>query len=53
MLADLFHAPGNGLENSCGTATIGSSEAILLAGLAMVSNSIIYMATVIPSSKII
>ena len=26
MLADLFHAPGKGIENACGTATIGSSE---------------------------
>ena len=30
MLADLFHA-----EGPCGTSTIGSSEAILLGGLAM------------------
>ena len=30
MLAQLFHA-----EEACGTATVGSSEAILLGGLAM------------------
>jgi glutamate/tyrosine decarboxylase-like PLP-dependent enzyme len=30
MLADLYHA-----EGVCGTGTVGSSEAILLAGLAM------------------
>ena len=33
MLADLFHAEDP--SNPCGTSTIGSSEAILLAGLAM------------------
>ena len=30
MLAQLFHA-----DEACGTATVGSSEAILLGGLAM------------------
>ena len=30
MLAQLYHA-----EEACGTATVGSSEAILLGGLAM------------------
>ena len=34
MLADLFHAPGLG-KDATGTACVGSSEAILLAGLAM------------------
>lgn len=33
MLANLFHAEEG--EAPCGTSTIGSSEAILLAGLAM------------------
>ena len=33
MLADLFHADDP--SNACGTSTIGSSEAILLGGLAM------------------
>ncbi|QDZ18476.1 glutamate decarboxylase [Chloropicon primus] len=32
MLADLFHAEGKG-EDACGTACIGSSEAIMLCGL--------------------
>lgn len=35
MLADLYHAPATGVEGSVGTATLGSSEAIMLAGLAM------------------
>lgn len=35
MLANLYHAPDASLENSYGSATIGSSEAIMLAGLAM------------------
>lgn len=34
MLADLFHSPATG-EQATGTASIGSSEAIMLAGLAM------------------
>jgi len=34
MLAELFHAEETG-KNAVGTATIGSSEAIMLAGLAM------------------
>ncbi len=33
ILSDLFHAPGDGLATGC--ATVGSSEAIHLAGLAM------------------
>lgn len=35
MLASLFHAPEPGLGKAVGTAAIGSSEAILLGGLAM------------------
>lgn len=35
MLADLYHAPARGVEESVGTSTLGSSEAIMLAGLAM------------------
>ena len=35
MLAELYHAPAQGVEGSVGTATLGSSEAIMLAGLAM------------------
>lgn len=35
MLASLYHAPGASLSNSYGSASIGSSEAIMLAGLAM------------------
>ncbi len=35
ILANLFHAPSNHSGGAVGTATIGSSEAIMLAGLAM------------------
>lgn len=35
MLADLYHAPAKGVDGSVGTSTLGSSEAIMLAGLAM------------------
>jgi len=35
MLANLFHAPADADGGAVGTATIGSSEAIMLAGLAM------------------
>lgn len=35
MLAQLYHAPSTGVEDSVGTSTLGSSEAIMLAGLAM------------------
>lgn len=35
MLAELYHAPSTGIEGSVGTSTLGSSEAIMLAGLAM------------------
>jgi glutamate decarboxylase len=35
MLASLYNAPGANLQNAVGTACIGSSEAIMLAGLAM------------------
>lgn len=35
MLADLYHAPATGVDGSVGTSTLGSSEAIMLAGLAM------------------
>ena len=35
MMASLYHAPDASLSNSFGSASIGSSEAIMLAGLAM------------------
>ena len=35
MMASLYHAPDASLSNSYGSASIGSSEAIMLAGLAM------------------
>lgn len=35
ILANLWHAPNSSLSNSYGSASIGSSEAIMLAGLAM------------------
>lgn len=35
MLANLFHAPGSGNNKAVGTSTVGSSEAIMLAVLAM------------------
>lgn len=35
MLSNLFNAPGATLKTSVGSASIGSSEAIMLAGLAM------------------
>lgn len=35
MLAQLYNAPSTGVEDSVGTSTLGSSEAIMLAGLAM------------------
>eukprot|EP00250_Pteridium_aquilinum_P021852 c25246_g2_i3 orf=82-1605(+) len=35
MIARLFHAPLNNNEQAVGTCTVGSSEAIMLAGLAM------------------
>ncbi|RMD42408.1 hypothetical protein DV735_g2742, partial [Chaetothyriales sp. CBS 134920] len=35
MIARLYHAPEHGEENAIGTSTIGSSEAIMLAVLAM------------------
>ena len=35
MMASLYHAPEASLKNSYGSASIGSSEAIMLAGLAM------------------
>lgn len=35
IIADLFHAPSEEGKPSTGTATIGSSEAIMLAALAM------------------
>ena len=35
ILANLFHAPVSANKGAVGTATIGSSEAIMLAGLAM------------------
>jgi glutamate decarboxylase len=35
FLANLWHAPLDDGENATGTATVGSSEAIMLAGLAM------------------
>lgn len=35
MLADLFHAPGTEEHASFGTATVGSSEAFMLAALAL------------------
>lgn len=35
MLANLYNAPGANKDNSWGSATIGSSEAIMLAVLAM------------------
>ena len=35
MMANLYHAPDSSLDNAWGSATIGSSEAIMLAGLAM------------------
>ncbi|SAM09422.1 hypothetical protein [Absidia glauca] len=35
MLAHLFHAPDSGDNNAVGTSTVGSSEAIMLAVLAM------------------
>lgn len=35
MLAALYHSPATGVDNAVGTATLGSSEAIMLAGLAM------------------
>ena len=34
MLADLYHSPATP-EETIGTSTVGSSEAIMLAGLAM------------------
>lgn len=34
MIADLFHAPHEDGEAATGTGTVGSSEAIMLAGLA-------------------
>jgi glutamate decarboxylase len=38
ILANLFHAPSDEKGGAVGTATIGSSEAIMLAGLAMKFN---------------
>ena len=35
MLAELYHSPAKGVDNAVGTSTLGSSEAIMLAGLAM------------------
>ena len=35
MLAELYHSPSQGVDNAVGTSTLGSSEAIMLAGLAM------------------
>ena len=35
MLAALYNAPATGIDGSVGTSTLGSSEAIMLAGLAM------------------
>ena len=35
MLAELYHAPAKGISDAVGTSTLGSSEAIMLAGLAM------------------
>jgi hypothetical protein len=35
MIARLFHAPLKDEEQAVGTSTVGSSEAIMLAGLAM------------------
>lgn len=35
MLAELYHSPATGVDNAVGTSTLGSSEAIMLAGLAM------------------
>lgn len=35
MMAELYHAPAKGLDSAVGTSTLGSSEAIMLAGLAM------------------
>lgn len=35
MLAELYHSPSKGVGNAVGTSTLGSSEAIMLAGLAM------------------
>jgi hypothetical protein len=33
MLSDLYHAPCPDGKQACGTATIGSSEAFMLAGV--------------------
>ena len=35
IIADLFHARSNDVENACGCSTIGSSEAAMLCGMAM------------------
>lgn len=35
MIARLYHAPTNAEDNALGTSTVGSSEAIMLATLAM------------------
>ncbi|TIC84810.1 glutamate decarboxylase [Nocardioides sp. GY 10113] len=35
IVADLFHAPTDGESNAIGVSTIGSSEAVMLGGLAM------------------